>query len=60
MRYGAFMDSRRGVDTGLNYKHYAKLYTSDMFVPTCLPELGIADADLDSAFRETVAVRTAA
>lgn len=58
MRYGGIKDFRRGVDSGLNYKRYGRLYTSDMFIPTCLPELGITDADLDSALHETVAVRT--
>lgn len=54
MRFNGFRDLERGVDTGLDYAHYGELYTSKMFVPTCLPELGITDDDLDSALRETV------
>jgi len=54
MRFTGFSDALRGVDSGLNYAHYAHLYTSEMFVPLCLPELNIDDADLDSALSETM------
>jgi len=54
MRFTGFSDVLRGVDSGLNYAHYARLYTSEMFVPLCLPELNIDDADLDSALSETM------
>lgn len=55
MQFNGFKESLQGVDTGLDYKHYAELYTSEMFIPLCLPELGIDAAGLDNALRETVA-----
>lgn len=55
MRLNGFKESLQGVDSGLDYDHYGELYTTEMFVPTCLAELGIDDADVDSALRETVA-----
>lgn len=54
MRFNGFRESMYGVDSGLDYEHYAELYTSEMFIPECLPELGIDAADLDSALCETV------
>ncbi|MFJ5984412.1 NAD-dependent epimerase/dehydratase family protein [Lentzea sp. NPDC092896] len=60
MRYNGFLDCLRGVDTGLNYKYYARLYTSEMFVQACVPELKIDDTDLDSALAETVSQKAQA
>lgn len=60
LRRNGFKESQQGVDSGLDYDHYGKLYTSEMFVPVCLPELGIDDADLDSALRATVTVSPSA
>ncbi|WP_053736339.1 NAD(P)-dependent oxidoreductase [Nocardia sp. NRRL S-836] len=55
MQFNGYRDRLRGVDSGLDFAHYGELYTSKMFIPECVPELGIDAADLDSALRETVA-----
>ncbi|SDP93987.1 NAD-dependent epimerase/dehydratase family protein [Lentzea jiangxiensis] len=58
MQFNGYRDRMRGVDSGLDHKYYSELYTSEMFTPVCLPELGIDDSDLNDALRETVSGTT--
>lgn len=54
MQFNGHKDRVKGVDSGLDFTHYGELYTSEMFVQTCAPELGIDGTDLASALTETM------
>lgn len=54
MRATGLLQQLQGRDNGLNAWHYPTLFTGNMFIPTCLPELGINDDDLDHALFETI------